>query len=195
MPADWAIATSRSIIRPERLGESDALARIIADEGISEVVIALPPQAHDSILDVITTCRDADVGFQLVPDVFELSLGRVQINELHGVPLIGVRASRIRGWNLWVKRGVDILGATAALLVAAIPMLVIALAIRIETPGPIFIKQTRVGKNGKDFTCYKFRSMDANAEQIERESSSPTATATSASASTRTIRAAPASGA
>jgi exopolysaccharide biosynthesis polyprenyl glycosylphosphotransferase len=166
---DWAIATSRSIIRPERLGESDALARIIADEGISEVVIALPPQAHDSILGVITTCRDADVGFQLVPDVFELSLGRVQINELNGVPLIGVRASRIRGWNLWVKRGVDILGSTAALIVAAIPMLIIALAIRVDTRGPIFIKQTRVGKNGKDFTCYKFRSMSANAEQLKDE--------------------------
>jgi exopolysaccharide biosynthesis polyprenyl glycosylphosphotransferase len=166
---DWAIATSRSIIRPERLGESDALARIIADEGISEVVIALPPQAHDSILGVITACRDADVGFQLVPDIFELSLGRVQINELHGVPLIGVRASRIRGWNLWVKRGVDILGATAALIIAAIPMLVIALAIKIDTPGPIFIKQTRVGRNGKNFTCYKFRSMAANADKLDDE--------------------------
>lgn len=160
---DWAIATSRSIMRPQRLGEGDALAQIIKDAGISEVVIALPPQAHDRILGVITTCRDADVGFQLVPDVFELSLGRVQINELHGVPLISVRASRIRGWNLWIKRGVDILGAVSALLVMAIPMLIIALAIRIDTRGTIFIKQTRVGKNGKDFTCYKFRSMHTNA--------------------------------
>jgi len=164
----WAIATSRSIIRPERLGESDALARIIKDDGISEVVIALPPQAHDRILSVITACRDADVGFQLVPDVFELSLGRVQINELHGVPLISVRASRIQGWNLWIKRGVDILGASVALILMAIPMLMIALAIKLErhSPGPIFIKQTRVGKNGKDFTCYKFRSMHTNAEEM-----------------------------
>ncbi len=165
---DWAIATSRSIMRPERLGGSDALARVIKDEGISEVVIALPPQAHDSILGVITTCRDADVGFQLVPDVFELSLGRVQINELNGVPLISVRASRIRGWNLWIKRGVDILGAGVALAIAAIPMLIIALAIKIDDRrGPVFIKQTRVGKGGKDFTCYKFRSMYANAEELK----------------------------
>lgn len=164
---DWAIATSRSIIRPERLGESDALARVIKDEGISEVVIALPPQAHDSILGVITTCRDADVGFQLVPDVFELSLGRVQINELNGVPLISARASRIRGWNLWIKRGMDILGAATALLLTAIPMLVIAIAIKLDSDGPILIKQTRVGKNGKPFTCYKFRSMHKNAEQAQ----------------------------
>jgi exopolysaccharide biosynthesis polyprenyl glycosylphosphotransferase len=166
VPEDWAIATSRSIIRPERLGESDALAQVIRDEGISEVVIALPPQAHDSILNVITICRDADVGFQLVRDVFELSLGRVQINELNGVPLIGVRQSRIQGWNLWIKRGVDILGAAAALIIAAPLMALIALAIRIDTPGPILIKQTRVGKNGKEFTCYKFRSMQANAERL-----------------------------
>jgi exopolysaccharide biosynthesis polyprenyl glycosylphosphotransferase len=165
---DWAIATSRSIMRPQQLGESDALAQVIKNEAISEVVIALPPQAHDNILRVITTCRDADVGFQLVPDVFELSLGRVQINELNGVPLISVRASRIRGWNLWIKRGVDILGASAALIVMAIPMLMIALAIKFErhSPGPIFIKQTRVGKNGRDFTCYKFRSMHMNAEEM-----------------------------
>lgn len=167
VPDDWAIATSRRIIRPDRLGESDSLAQVIADEKISEVVIALPPQSHDSILRVITTCREADVGFQLVPDVFELSLGRVQINELNGVPLIGVQDSRIRGWNLLVKRGIDMIGAAAALIVAAIPMLMIALAIRLETPGPIFIRQTRVGKNGKDFTCYKFRSMHANAEQFQ----------------------------
>ncbi|MDQ6604358.1 MAG: sugar transferase, partial [Chloroflexota bacterium] len=164
---DWAIATSRSIMRPERLGGSDALATVIKEGGISEVVIALPPQAHDSILSVITTCREADVGFQLVPDVFELSLGRVQINELNGVPLISVRASRIRGWNLWIKRGVDILGATAAFAVMAIPMLLIAIAIKMETPGPIFIRQTRVGKNGKNFACYKFRSMQQNAPQME----------------------------
>jgi len=166
---DWAIATSRSIMRPERLGESEALARIIREAGISEVVIALPPQAHDNILSVITTCRDADVGFQLVPDVFELSLGRVQINELHGVPLISVRASPIRGWNLWIKRGVDILGATAALTVMTIPMLIIALAIRIDTPGRILIRQIRVGKDRRLFTCYKFRSMQQDAPRLDEE--------------------------
>ncbi len=166
---DWAIATSRSIMRPQRLGESETLAQVIEDAGISEVVIALPPQAHDSILSVITTCRDADVGFQLVPDVFELSLGRVQINELNGVPLISVRASRLRGWNLWIKRGVDALGAAVALAVMAIPMLVIALAIRIDTPGRILIRQVRVGKDRKHFTCYKFRSMRQDAPQLEEE--------------------------
>ena len=171
MPDDWAIATSRSIIRPALLGESADLGRIIRAEGISEVVIALPPQAHDSILRVITACREADVGFQLVPDVFELSLGRVQINELNGVPLIAVRESRIRGWNLWVKRGIDITGAAIALLLGAIPMGMIALAIKLEpdSPGPIFIKQRRVGKNGKPFTCYKFRSMKRNADQLHEE--------------------------
>jgi exopolysaccharide biosynthesis polyprenyl glycosylphosphotransferase len=168
-PEDWAVATSRRIIRPERLGESAALAAVIRTEGISEVIIALPPQSHDAILKVIDTCQGADVGFQLVPDVFELSLGRVQINELNGVPLLGLRQSRIQGWNLWIKRGIDMLGAGLGLLVFAIPMAIIAIAIRVESPGPIFLRQTRVGKGGKTFTCYKFRSMRRDAEQQQEE--------------------------
>ena len=167
VPEDWAIATNRRIIRPAQLGESAALARVICAEGISEVIIALPPQSHDAILAVITTCREAGVGFQLVPDVFELSLGRVQINELNGVPLIAMRASRIQGGNLLIKRAIDIVGAAAILLIAAVPMLLIAIAIKIETPGPVLIRQKRVGKHGALFRCHKFRSMYADAEQMQ----------------------------
>lgn len=168
-PEDWPIATSQGTVRPAHLGRSDDLVRIIAEHAVSEVVIALPPDAHERNLRVIEACRVADVRFQLVPDVFALSLGRVQINELNGVPLIAVRDNRIRGWNLAIKRAVDIVGALVALAVVGLPMLLISAVIKIESRGPAIFKQKRIGKDGKDFWCYKFRSMIHNAEQQQSE--------------------------
>lgn len=166
-PEDWPVATSQGTVRPAHLGRSDDLARVVATHAISEVVIALPPDAHERILDVIEACRTADVRFQLVPDVFALSLGRVQINELNGVPLIAMRDNRIRGWNLAVKRVLDIAGATVALLILGVPMLIIAALICIESKGPAIFPQKRVGKDGEEFWCYKFRSMVHNAERSQ----------------------------
>ncbi len=168
-PDDWPIATSQGTVRPAHLGRSDDLVRIVEEHGVSEVVIALPPDAHERNLRVIEACRTADVRFQLVPDVFALSLGRVQITELNGVPLIAVRDNRIRGWNLAIKRAVDIVGALLALAVVGLPMLLIAAVIKIETRGPAIFKQKRIGKDGEEFWCYKFRSMVHNAEQQQSE--------------------------
>lgn len=163
-PDDWFIGTRHGIVRPAHLGSSGDLARVLAERDISEVVIALPPEAHTRIMRVIEICRAAGVRFQIVPDVFELSLGRVQVNQLHGVPLIAVHDIRIRGWNLAVKRAVDILGALAALAVLGLPMLALALIIRRDSNGPALIRQTRVGKDGEKFTCFKFRSMYVDAD-------------------------------
>jgi len=168
-PDDWPIATSQGTVRPAHLGRSEDLVRIVAEHGVSEVVIALPPDAHERNLRVIEACRAADVRFQLVPDVFALSLGRVQINELNGVPLIAVRDNRIRGWNLAIKRAVDIIGALIALAIVGLPMLLIAAVIKIESRGPAIFKQKRIGKDGEPFWCYKFRSMIHNAEQQQSE--------------------------
>ncbi len=168
-PEDWIIATSQKIIHPVYLGTPDDLPDVIRREGVSEVIIALPPQAHEQIAQVIATCRMTDVHFQLVPDVFELSLGRVEINELNGVPLLAMRKRRISGWNLGVKRVVDVVGAIAALAILGIPMLLIALAIRLDTRGPAIIKQIRAGKDSKPFTCYKFRSMVHNAAALQAD--------------------------
>ncbi len=162
---DWLVGSRHGIVRPPHLGGSDDLARVLAERAISEVVIALPPEAHERILRVIAACRAADVRFQIVPDVFALSLGQVQVNTLNGLPLLTVRDGRIRGWNRTVKRGVDILGALAAFAVLGVPMLLLALVIRLDSRGPALIRQTRVGKDGAKFLCFKFRSMHAGADK------------------------------
>jgi exopolysaccharide biosynthesis polyprenyl glycosylphosphotransferase len=105
------------------------------------------------------------VQFKLVPDLFEMSLDQVQVNEVNGVPLLGVKSSAISGWDFVLKRAVDIGLAATALLVGAPLFGLIALLIRLDSPGPVIFRQVRVGRNGRHFICYKFRSMYQDAEQ------------------------------
>jgi exopolysaccharide biosynthesis polyprenyl glycosylphosphotransferase len=93
----------------------------------------------------------------------------MKVHELNGIPLISTRDISIQGWNLVFKRAFDlVVGSLMALL--ALPLLaVIAIAIRLDTPGPILFKQVRVGKNGKEFVCYKFRSMVDNADEMRSQ--------------------------
>lgn len=166
---DWAIATQRVVIRPAHLGSCHDLPEVIRRQDIDEVIVALPTTAHDQLHWVIEQCRDQRVPFTLLPDLFELSLDRVELHDLNGLPLISVKDAGIRGWNYAVKRGSDIVLASLALLLGAIPMALIALLIRLDSPGPIIYGQRRVGKNGVPFTFYKFRSMYADAERLKAE--------------------------
>ena len=163
--ADWAIATQHKVVRPARLGACHDLPEVIHRQEIDEVIVALPATAHDQIYCVIEQCRTHRVPFTLLPDLFELSLDRVEIHDLNGLPLIRVKDAGIRGWNFALKRAFDVVFATVALLVSLVPMLVIAGLIRLDSPGPALLKQTRVGRRGKSFKCYKFRSMYQDADK------------------------------
>src|SRR5690606_3908743 len=97
------------------------------------------------------------------------ALDRVRINEVAGLALIEVKDARISGWNYAVKRAMDVVIATTVLTLAAPLMLLIAIAIKLDSPGPILFGQERVGKNGRRFTLYKFRSMCKDAEEKKAE--------------------------
>lgn len=149
---------------PQWLGTLKDVERIINAQDLHEVIVALPATHHAQILNIIDSCRQYGVDFKLVPDLFEMRFNEVRIDALNGVPLIGVKDVALQGFNLFVKRLLDIVLAAGSLIVAAIPMLIIALAVRATTPGPVLFKQRRVGKGGVEFTCYKFRSMYVDAE-------------------------------
>jgi exopolysaccharide biosynthesis polyprenyl glycosylphosphotransferase len=153
----------------QRLGTLKDVPRIIGQQELHEVIVALPATHHAQILNIIDSCRQYGLDFKLVPDLFEMRFNEVRIDALNGVPLIGVKDVALRGFNLLVKRLLDIVFAFAALIVAAIPMLFIALVIRLTSPGPVLFKQKRVGKDGRLFTCYKFRTMYKDAEQRKAE--------------------------
>ena len=148
-----------------RLGSVKDVGRLLGQQHLHEVIVALPATHHAQILNIIDICREYGVDFKLVPDLFEMRFNEVNIDALNGVPLIGVKEVALKGFNLFIKRVLDFLLATLALIIAAIPMLVISILIKLTSPGPVFFKQRRVGKDGKPFTCYKFRSMYKDAEE------------------------------
>jgi exopolysaccharide biosynthesis polyprenyl glycosylphosphotransferase len=146
------------------LGGLDNLPSVLSSERITEVIIALPWTYHRKILSLITQCERAGVRARFVPDIFQLTLSRVDVDDLGGIPLLGVKPVTIRGASLAIKRAMDLaLGGVGGLF--ALPfMALIALAIRLDSPGPILFKQVRVGKGSKEFLCWKFRSMYEGAE-------------------------------
>jgi exopolysaccharide biosynthesis polyprenyl glycosylphosphotransferase len=163
-PANWAIATQRRVVRPPHLGTSAELTDIVRRQRIDEVIIALPPTAHEQLVGIMDQCRACDVEFKLVPDLYELAMDRVDIHEVAGLPLIGLKPARIAGWNFALKRAIGTLLAIIVLMLGSVLIALIALAIKIDSSGPVLFRQERVGRNGRRFICFKFRSMVADAE-------------------------------
>lgn len=164
---DWAIATQRRLERPRHLGSSEHIRDIVRRERVDEVIIALPPTEHRQMMDIMSQCRAEDIEFMLVPDLFELAMDRVAIHEVAGVPLISLNPARISGWNLVVKRTIDVVVSLVVLISLSWLMVLIALAIRLDSSGPILFRQERVGRNGRRFICFKFRTMVRDAELLE----------------------------
>jgi exopolysaccharide biosynthesis polyprenyl glycosylphosphotransferase len=160
-------------VRPLHLGGTDKLGEVVAARGIDEVIIALPPRDHDRIVEMIDLCRQYDVEFKVVPDLYTMALDNVNIHEVAGMPLIGLKPPQISGWNFFVKRTMDV--ALSAFVLGAFSWLfmLIAVAIKIDSRGPVLFKQERVGRGGRRFTCYKFRTMvnDAEAQRAGLEAS------------------------
>jgi exopolysaccharide biosynthesis polyprenyl glycosylphosphotransferase len=159
---------STDIGRFKALGTLDQLPDLIVEHHVDEVVVAMPWQAHRRILEVVSACEREGVQVRIVPDLFQLSLSQMVVENLDGIPLIGVGEPRLAAWERVAKRGIDLLGATVG-LVALSPLLgALALAVRIDSPGSPIFRQVRVGRGGKEFTCFKYRTMVQDAEaQLE----------------------------
>jgi exopolysaccharide biosynthesis polyprenyl glycosylphosphotransferase len=158
---------SMPIGRVEGLGGLDNLKQILDDHRIDAVVITLPWSQRDRIMETMKICRKVGVEVNLVPDVFELNLRQVQVDELDGVPLLRVNGTvPFKQSNRLVKRMLDL-----GLVLLTTPLwgclfVVVGLAIKLEDGGPIFYSQKRIGETGKPFEIIKFRSMIPEAEQM-----------------------------
>jgi exopolysaccharide biosynthesis polyprenyl glycosylphosphotransferase len=151
--------------RFKALGKLDDVSRILRHTGVDLVIIALPSASHTRVVEIMMQCEKQNVGFRIVPDFFELSLRNVDIHEINGIPLIGMKPVSMGGLNLIIKRLIDI-AASATVLVTISPIIaLIAVAIKLDSSGPVLFTQERVGRGRRHFTCYKFRSMKHNAEQ------------------------------
>jgi exopolysaccharide biosynthesis polyprenyl glycosylphosphotransferase len=152
--------------RFHRLGTPDELERVIHQEQIAQVVIALPSASHEAIMRILNHCRHDGVQFRLVPDLYEVSLGRLDIDTVNGIPLMGVKDHAILGVNFIMKRVIDVTVALAILIAFAWFFVPLALLIWFEDRGgsPMY-GQMRVGRSGRHFLMHKFRSMRPGADQ------------------------------
>lgn len=148
------------------LGVIKQLGQIIQRERVEEVIIALGSKARKKVMDVIAQCEDLTVSLKIVPDLYDIVMGQARTNQIYGFPLIEIQPQLMKTWEKRIKRLLDIIVAMVVLVLFLPFWLVIGIMIKIDSPGPILFKQKRVGKDGKIFTIFKFRTMVANAEKL-----------------------------
>ena len=155
--------------RFRHLGSSADLDAVVRRSYVDTVILALPFWAHGQLPALAQRCRYLGVDFQIAPDLYQLSFDRVEVQPGSGVPLIALRELSLKGWNMALKRALDTLLVLLSLPLTLPLGLLIALWVRLDSPGGALIAQPRVGKNGREFPCFKFRTMvaDAAARQAE----------------------------
>ncbi len=146
------------------LGPTDHLEDLIAREKVDEVIIALPDASDDELLDIIARCHGGKASIKVFPDVFQIMASEVTIGHLDGLPLLTVRDVALQGWKRTLKRGVDLILSLIALILLSPIMLLVALLIKIDSRGPVFYTQERMGLDAIPFPMVKFRSMQHSPE-------------------------------
>ena len=159
----------QDIGRFKALGVTGDLPRLVTDLAVDEVIITLPWLSHGKVLSIMNHCQRRGVQVKVVPDLFQISLSQVDIDELSGIPLIGLREPAMKATSRLVKRVMDVILSRASLVVLSPLLAVIAVAIELDSPGPVIFRQPRVGQWGRIFTCYKFRSMRQGADEEKEE--------------------------
>ena len=146
------------------LGSTDRLAEIVAAERIDEVLIAMPEASRAALTELIDRCDRDGISIKILPDVFHMLANEVQISDLDGLPLLAVRDVALRGWRRTLKRALDIAISFTALVVFSPLILALAILVKLESRGPAFFVQERMGLDMRPFPIIKIRSMRPDAE-------------------------------
>jgi len=164
------IDTHRTVLREEVrglpvLGTTADLVRLVQEQLIDCVFVAIPTKHGEQLQNVIRTLERTAVDVRIIPDLY---LSRfpmnVAVSELDGLPILSLRENPFAGWTGIYKRLFDIAGATFGLLLLGLPMVLMALLIKCGSSGPAIYRQRRVSYGGRPFDIYKFRTMVAAAE-------------------------------
>ena len=157
------------------LGGLNDIPSLIAEHAIDDVIIALPREAQDRLVDLVAETQRLPVRVYVVPDLLDLAFFRTTVEAFNGIPMIGLRDPMIEGFPRAVKRAFDIV-TVLLFLPLLLPVLgLIALAIKLDSPGTVLYRQRRAGENGKLFWMLKFRSMHRDADKRLAEVMSETA--------------------
>ena len=150
--------------RIEYLGHIDQVEAILQEFQIEEVIIALESKEHDRIKTIISRLAAREVRIRILPDMYDILSGTVEMNNIFGALLLDVNSEVMPVWQRSVKRALDIVASLVSLLVFTPMFIVLAVLVKTSSSGPVFFLQERIGKNGRPFQIIKFRTMVVNAE-------------------------------
>jgi len=146
------------------LGRVSQLGQILDDNVIDEVIFAVPRERLHSVESAFRLCQEQGAGARVCLDLFDATGGHVALGEMDGLPMIAFTRAPTDEVALLCKRAFDVLSSAFAILLFSPAFIVTAIAVKLDSPGPVFFRQVRVGKNGRPFKMLKFRSMHVDAE-------------------------------
>jgi len=144
----------------------DQLDSVVASHAVDEVLVALPIDKHGPLVDTIVRhCEEQGIIVRVQTELSNLRVARSYLDELEGVPVVTIQSGPQDDWQMVVKRLIDIVGSAILLLALAPLYIAVAFLIRLDSPGPVFFAQERVGYNKRRFRILKFRTMSEGADQ------------------------------
>jgi len=144
---------------PGILGTTRELDELVEKYRVDDLFIAKKGLSSDEILGLTTKCRELGIQFKIIPQLYGYFIENLSLHAIGGIPLIGEKVTPIRRFDLFVKRIMDIVLSLLVCIFLLPVFTAIAILIKRDSPGPVIFKQCRVGKKGKEFTIYKFRTM------------------------------------
>ena len=156
---------SLGIDKTQILGNIDEIEQIIDKWQVQDVMVALDPEHREKLVSIIAKTDSPEISLKLLPDFHQVVSGLSKTNQIFGMPLIEVSPEPMQLWEQVTKRIIDIMISIIVLTLTLPFLLLIGLLVRLSSNGPAIYKQTRVGRKGKPFTMYKFRTMLEDAEK------------------------------
>jgi exopolysaccharide biosynthesis polyprenyl glycosylphosphotransferase len=151
------------------LGGPDRLRELVQVLDVERVIVAFSNETDDALLDLVRQVQDLDVQIDIVPRLFDILGPSVGIHTIEGIPLVGLPPLRLARSSRLLKRGLDLVVSSVALTVLAPVLIGIAIAIKLDSRGPVMFRQTRRGRSEGVFRIYKFRTMSVDAEARKNE--------------------------
>lgn len=148
-----------------KLGGINDIKEIISEHKIEEIVIAIESREHCKIKNIINKLQGTKVMIKVIPDMYDILIGKVRMSSIFGLPLIEINYNIMPVWQQHTKRFLDVFLSSIAMIVLLPLYIALAIGVKITSAGPILYSHYRVGRNGKPFKIYKFRSMFVDAEK------------------------------
>ena len=151
------------------IGSMDNLPELLKDNIVDEIVMAIPKEYVIKIEKQILLCEEMGITVRVLLDLYDLKIAKTFLNSIGDIPMLTYHTVNLNNLQLIAKRTLDIFGSTIGLIITGIASIFIIPLVKLDSPGPVFFKQDRVGLHGRIFKLYKFRSMSLDAEEMKKE--------------------------